>query len=218
VTFFHEFQVLAAHGYVVVYANPHGSTSYGYDYASALNGDWGDRMFDDEMAVMDDVAKFPDVDMSRAVVSGGSYGGYATLWMIAHTHRFRAALAERALSDLFTEALTADFAAPLAFQGPAGTPRAWGRPVQAYNTLWEQSPLAHVSAVHTPLMLLHGDIDTRAPIDQTLEEYEALKMLGRPVTLVQFPHEDHDLSRTGEPIHRIERLHIMLDWFDRYTR
>jgi dipeptidyl aminopeptidase/acylaminoacyl peptidase len=67
-------------------------------------------------------------------------------------------------------------------------------------------------------MLLHGDADTRTPIEETLQEYEALKMLGRPVTLVQFPREDHDLSRTGEPIHRIERLHIMLDWFDRYTR
>jgi len=217
-SFFHEFQVLATRGYIVVYANPRGSTSYDYDYASELEGDWGNAMFADEMAVLDDVARRPDVDMSRAVVSGGSYGGYATLWMISHTNRFRAALAERAVSDLFTESLTADFAAPLAFEGPAGTPRAWGPPLQAYNTLWQQSPLAHVLAVHTPLMLLHGDADTRTPIEETLQEYEALKMLGRPVTLVQFPREDHDLSRTGEPIHRIERLHIMLDWFDRYTR
>jgi dipeptidyl aminopeptidase/acylaminoacyl peptidase len=217
-SFFHEFQVLAARGYIVVYANPRGSSSYDYAYESELDGNWGNALFSDEMAVMDDVAGRPDVDMSRAVVSGGSYGGYATLWMISHTNRFRAALAERPVSDLFTEMLTADFAAPLAFDGPAGTPRAWGPPVQAYTALWQQSPLAHVTDVHTPLMLLHGDTDTRTPIDETLQEYEALKMLGRPVTLVQFPREDHDLSRTGEPIHRIERLHIMLDWFDRYTR
>ena len=95
-TFFHEFQVLAAHGYAVVYANPRGSTGAEYPFTSALDGDWGNALFEDETAVMDAVAKLPNIDMSRAVVSGGSYGGYATLWMISHTNRFRAALAERA--------------------------------------------------------------------------------------------------------------------------
>jgi dipeptidyl aminopeptidase/acylaminoacyl peptidase len=215
-SFFDEFQVLAAHGYTVVYANPRGSVGYGYDWSSALDGNWGDAMFADESAVMDDVVKRPDVDPARTFVSGGSYGGYATLWVISHTNRFRAAVAERAVSDLFTETLAADFAAPRGFEGPPGTAHAWGGALQANKTLWQQSPLAHVADVHTPLLLLHGDADTRTPIAQTLEEYEALKILGRPVQLVQFPRENHDLSRTGEPIHRIERLHIITDWFDRY--
>jgi len=217
-SFFHEFQVLAARGYIVVYANPRGSVGYGYDWSSALDGDWGNAMFADETAVLDEVVKRPDADGARTFVSGGSYGGYATLWMIAHTGRFRAALAERPVSNLFTETLSADFAAPLGFEGPAGTPHAWGPPLQAYATMWQQSPLAHVADVHTPLMLLHGDNDTRAPLAETLQEYEALKILGRTVTLVQFPRENHDLTRTGEPIHRVERLNIITDWFNRYLR
>ncbi len=215
-SFFDEFQVLAAHGYTVVYANPRGSVGYGYDWSSALDGDWGDAMFADETAVMDEVVKRPDVDAARTFVSGGSYGGYATLWVIAHTNRFRAAIAERVVSDLFTETLTADFAAPRGFEGPAGTPRAWGGALEAHEKLWQQSPLAHVAHVHTPLLLIHGDTDTRTPIAETLQEYEALKILGRPVELVEFPRETHDLSRTGEPIHRVERLHLTTDWFDRY--
>jgi dipeptidyl aminopeptidase/acylaminoacyl peptidase len=217
-SFFHEFQVLTARGYNVVYANPRGSVGYGYDWASALDGNWGDAMFADETAVMDDVVKRADVDPARTFVSGGSYGGYATLWMISHTNRFKAALAERVASDLFTETLTADFAAPRGFEGPAGTAHAWGGALQGYMTLWQQSPLAHVANVHTPLLLLHGDADTRTPIAETLQEYEALKILKRPVELVQFPRETHDLSRTGEPIHRVERLRIMADWFTRHLR
>ncbi|HTJ26656.1 MAG TPA: S9 family peptidase [Candidatus Limnocylindria bacterium] len=216
--FFQEFQVLASRGYNVVYANPRGSVGYGYDWEEALLGDWGDAMFTDEMAVIDDVVKRPDVDPTRTFVTGGSYGGYATLWVVSHTNRFRAAMAERAVSDLFTETLSADFAAPLGFEGAAGTPHAWGPPLQAHATLWEQSPLAHVADVHTPLLLLHSDGDTRTPIDETLQEYEALKMLGRTVELVEVPRENHDLNRTGEPIHRVERLHLMEKWLERYTR
>ncbi|MBV8368542.1 MAG: S9 family peptidase [Candidatus Eremiobacteraeota bacterium] len=217
-SFFHEFQVLAARGYVVVYANPRGSVGYGYDWSAALDGNWGDAMFADETAVMDEVVKRADADPARTFVSGGSYGGYATLWMISHTNRFKAALAERAVSDLFTETLSADFAAPRGFEGPPGTPRSWGGALQGYPTYWQQSPLAHVAAVHTPLLLLHGDNDTRTPIAETLQEYEALKILNRPVELVEFPRETHDLSRTGEPIHRVERLHIITDWFNRHLR
>ncbi len=216
-SFFHEFQVLAARGYNVVYANPRGSVGYGYDWEEALLGDWGDAMMTDEMAVMDEVVKRDDVDTAHTFVSGGSYGGYATLWVISHTNRFKAALAERPAVNLFTEALTADFAAPLAFQGPPGTSHAWGPPLRNYATLWQQSPLAHVADVRTPLMLLHSDKDTRTPLAETLQEYEALKMLGRPVVLVQVPRDTHDLSRTGEPIHRVERLNIISDWFSRYS-
>ncbi|MDB5042376.1 MAG: peptidase prolyl oligopeptidase active site domain protein [Candidatus Eremiobacteraeota bacterium] len=217
-SFFHEFQVLAARGYIVVYANPRGSVGYGYDWSTALDGDWGNAMFADETAVMDAVVKRADIDAARTFVSGGSYGGYATLWMISHTNRFRAALAERPVSNLFTETLSADFAAPLGFEGPAGTPHAWGPPLQAYMTMWQQSPLAQVTRVRTPLMLVHADGDTRTPIAETLQEYESLKNLGRTVTLVEFPRDTHDLSRTGEPIHRVERLNIMTEWFNRYQK
>jgi dipeptidyl aminopeptidase/acylaminoacyl peptidase len=215
-SFFHEFQTLAARGFIVVYANPRGSIGYGYEWSSALDGNWGDAMFADETAVLDEVVKRPDADPAHTFVSGGSYGGYATLWMISHTNRFKAALAERVVSNLFTETLTADFAAPRGFEGPAGTPHAWGGALQGWKTLWQQSPLAHVADVHTPLLMIHGDADTRTPIAETLQEYEALKILGREVTLVQFPRETHDLSRTGEPIHRVERLRLIAGWFTQH--
>lgn len=217
-SFFHEFQVFAARGYVVVYANPRGSVGYGYPWSTALDGDWGDAMFADETAVADEVMKRSDVDSSHAFLSGGSYGGYATLWLIGHTNRFKAAIAERPVSNIFTETLTADFAAPRGFEGPAGTPRAWGGALEAHHVLWQQSPLAHVADVHTPLLLLHADADTRAPLAETLQEYEALKMLRRPVTLVEVPRDDHDLNRTGEPIHRVERLHLLADWLGTFLR
>jgi dipeptidyl aminopeptidase/acylaminoacyl peptidase len=217
-SFFHEFQVMAARGYTVVYANPRGSVGYGYAWAEALDGNWGDAMFADESAVMDEVAKRDDVDTAHTFVSGGSYGGYATLWVIAHTNRFKAAIAERPVSNIFTETLTADFAAPRGFEGAAGTAGSWGGPLQGRAVIWQQSPLAHVANVHTPLLLLHADGDSRAPLAETLQEYEALKMLGRLVTLVQVPRDNHDLTRTGEPIHRVERLHLIADWLGTFLR
>jgi len=91
-------------------------------------------------------------------------------------------------------------------------------PWQAGNKFAEQSPVSYVASVKTPLLLLHATNDIRTPIDQTLQEYSALKILGRSVTYVEFPRENHDLSRTGEPIHRVERLHILSDWMDRYLK
>lgn len=217
-SFFHEFQLLAARGYIVVYANPRGSVGYGYPWSNALNGNWGDAMFADETAVADDVMKRDDVDPAHAFVSGGSYGGYATLWIISHTNRFKAAIAERPVTNIFTETLTADFAAPRGFEGPAGSPNAWGGALQGHAILWQQSALAHVADVHTPLLLLHADGDTRAPLAETLQEFEALKILRRPVTLVEVPRDDHDLNRTGEPIHRVERLHVIVDWLGTFLR
>jgi len=213
-TFFMEFQYLAALGYNVVFCDPAGSTGHGYAFEESLENDYGDAMFQDVQAVMDAAVARPDVDASRLGVMGGSYGGYATLWVISHTDRYKVAVAERAVSFLQSENLAADFAAK---NGLGGGYYTWGPPWDPASTTYAKfSPLTYVENVHTPLLILHSDNDTRAPIDQTLQEFTALKVLGRTVVYVAVPNEDHDLSRTGAPIHRVERLHIIADWLNKY--
>ncbi len=213
-TFFHEFQLYASEGYNVVFSNPAGSTGHGYAFEEILESNYGDAMFADVQAVMDAVVRRPDVDGSRLAVLGGSYGGYATLWVISHTDRYKVAVAERAVSNVRTENLTADFAAK---NGLGGGYYNWGPPWDPASADYARfSPLTYVANVHAPLLILHADNDTRAPIDQTLQEYTALKILGRTVEYVAVPNENHDLSRTGSPIHRVERLNLILDWLKKY--
>ena len=213
-TFFAEFQLYTSMGYNVVFSDPAGSTGHGYAFEEALESNYGDAMFEDVQAVMDAAARRPDVDAARLGVLGGSYGGYATLWVIAHTDRYKVAVAERAVSDLQSENLAADFAGK---NGLGGGYYTWGPPWDPASTDYAKfSPLTYVASVHTPVLILHADNDTRAPIDQTLQEFTSLKILGRTVEYVDVPDENHDLSRTGSPIHRVERLHVILDWLRRY--
>jgi dipeptidyl aminopeptidase/acylaminoacyl peptidase len=213
-TFFHEFQVYASAGYNVVFCDPAGSTGHGFAFTEALEHDYGNAMFADVQAVMDAAVQRPEVDASRLGVLGGSYGGYATLWVISHTDRYKVAVAERVVSDLQTENLAADFAAK---NGLGGGGYTWGAPWDPSSGDYAKfSPLTYVANVHTPVMILHSDDDTRTPVEQALVEYTSLKILGRTVEYVAVPNETHDLSRTGSPIHRVERLHLILDWLGRY--
>jgi dipeptidyl aminopeptidase/acylaminoacyl peptidase len=213
-TFFAEFQLYTSLGYNVVFSDPAGSTGHGYAFEEALESNYGDAMFADVQAVMDAAVQRPEVDTTRLGVLGGSYGGYATLWVIAHTDRYKVAVAERAVSNLQSENLAADFAGK---NGLGGGYYTWGPPWDPASTDYAKfSPLTFVANVRTPVMILHSDEDTRAPIDQTLQEFTSLKILGRTVEYVAVPNENHDLSRTGSPIHRVERLHLILDWLRRY--
>ncbi|MBV8117219.1 MAG: S9 family peptidase [Candidatus Eremiobacteraeota bacterium] len=213
-TYFMEFQYLASMGYNVVFCDPAGSTGHGYAFEEALESNYGDAMFNDVQAAMDAAVMRPDVDASRLGVMGGSYGGYATLWVISHTDRYKAAVAERAVSFLQSENLAADFAGK---NGLGGGYYTWGPPWDPASTLYAKfSPLTYVANVHTPVLILHADYDTRAPIDQTLQEFTALKVLRRTAEYVAVPDENHDLSRTGAPIHRVERLHLIGEWMNKY--
>ncbi len=213
-SFFAEFQYWAGLGYNVVFPDPRGSVGFGYPFEEALMHHWGDAMFEDVSDVMDAVSRRSDVDTNRLGVLGGSYGGYATLWVIAHTNRYKAAIAERVVSNIESEQLAADLASTNALGGTYD----WGAPWEPRNTMALQSPLTYVNNVHTPLLILHSTEDTRTPVDQTLQEFSALKILGRPVEYVEVPGENHDLSRTGSPIHRVERLHILSDFMGRYLQ
>lgn len=211
-TFFLEMQYLAGLGYNVVFPDPRGSVGFGYAFTHALEHNWGDPMFEDVMSVMDQVAKRPDVDANRFGVLGGSYGGYATLWIIGHTNRFKAAVSERTVSNMASEGLGFDFASE-------NSQTLWMGNVWDHAQLyWYMSPLKYVKNMTTPVMIVHSDNDIRTPVAESLQIYSALKILGRPATLVQFPRENHDLNRTGEPLHRAERLHIIGDWFKHYIK
>lgn len=213
-TFFHEFQFYTSMGYNVVFSDPVGSTGHGYPFEESLESNYGDAMFQDVQAVMDAAVQRPDVDASRLGVLGGSYGGYATFWVVGHTNRYKVAVAERGVSNMQSENLAADFAGK---NGLGGGYYTWGPPWDPASTDYSKfSPLTYVANVRTPMLILHSDEDTRAPVDQSLQEFTSLKILGQTVEYVAVPDENHDLSRTGSPIHRVERLHLILDWLNRY--
>lgn len=213
-TFFHEFQFLAALGYNVVYSNPRGSVGFGHDFEAALTKSYGDAMFDDVESVMNEVVKRPDVDATRLGVLGGSYGGYATLWVISHTDRYKAAVADRSVSDLQSESFSSDFAG----KNGLGGFYQWGEPWDPKSLYASMSPLTYVNDVHTPVMILHSSEDTRATLDSSVQEFALLKILGRKTVFIDVPGENHDLSRTGGPIHRVERLTITTNWLNSYLQ
>ncbi len=209
-TMWHEYQVLAARGYVVFYCNPRGSDGYGQDFRLAIHANWGLADYRDYLAGIDSVLAWGYVDANRLALTGGSYGGYMTAWIIGHDDRFKAAVAQRGVYELG------------AFTGATDIPRFTERIFETFywddpQKLWEHSPLACVKDIHTPLLILHSEQDYRAPIIGAEQLYAALRRLGRTVGFVRYPREGHELSRSGEPKHRIDRLNRIVDWFDKHT-
>jgi dipeptidyl aminopeptidase/acylaminoacyl peptidase len=208
--FFHEFQLTAAQGYVVVYTNPRGSWGYGEAFARAIKGDWGNRDFRDLMHVADYLASLPFVDAERLGVAGGSYGGYMTNWIVGHTDRFKAAITDRSVVNLVSMGGTSDF--------PMIPNRYWqGNFWDEPQKLWEQSPLAYAARIRTPLLIVHSEGDLRCPISEADQLFAALKRLRREVLYVRYPQESsHGLSRSGPPDLRADRLKRYLEWWAKY--
>ncbi len=211
-TFFDEFQVYAGAGYAVVYVNPRGSQGYGEAFARAVIGDWGGGDFADVMAGLDAaLARCDFIDPERLGVLGGSYGGYLTSWTVGHTDRFKAACSERALNAFGSMFGTSDIGHffPEAYSGGR---LPWDDPA------WyaEHSPLTYAKHITTPLLILHSEEDLRCPVEQAEQLFVALRKQRKEAVLVRFPDENHDLSRTGRPRHRLERFRILLDWFGRH--
>jgi dipeptidyl aminopeptidase/acylaminoacyl peptidase len=207
--FFHEYQVLAARGYLVLYTNPRGSQGYGEAFADAIRSDWGHLDYKDLMRAVDQAVKLPFVDPARLGVCGGSYGGYMTNWIVGHTDRFKAAVTERCVSNLYSFYGTSDVGyedfrefAYHAYDNP-----------EHYAKL---SPVTYVKNVKTPLLILHSEGDLRCPIEQAEQMYTMLKSLKREVEFLRFPEENHDLSRAGRPDRRLARLEVILKWWERH--
>ena len=220
--FFDEFQLQAAAGYCVVFANPRGSSGYSEAFGRAIRGPraathpgggWGSVDFADVMAVVDEAtSRFACVDADRVGVIGGSYGGYLTSWAVGHTDRFVAAVSERAVNNLLTMTFTSDIGVHFN-EGYVGVGH-----LEDPDEYRRQSPVSYVTDMRTPLLILHSEDDFRCPISQAEELFVDLHLLGRDVEFVRFPGEGHELSRSGSPSHRVERARIIVDWFDRKLR
>lgn len=209
-TMWHEFQSLAAAGYAVIWTNPRGSVGYGRSHAAAIADDWGDVTHADLMAALEAVADDGAIDADHCFITGGSFGGYQTAWTTGRTDRFEAAVAQRGVYDLGAFYGTTDVYHLIESEFDA-TP--WGDP----EGLYDRSPTALVEAVDTPTLLIHSDEDYRTPIATAEMYFRALRKLGVDTRLVRYPREGHELSRSGEPGHRVDRIERIIRWFDGYA-
>jgi dipeptidyl aminopeptidase/acylaminoacyl peptidase len=208
--FDHEFQWMAAKGYVVLYVNPRGSTSYGQDFGNIIQYHYPGDDYRDLMIGVDELVKRGYVDPKKLGVTGGSGGGVLTNWTVTHTDRFAAAVSQRDISNWASWWYTADFTLfqPRWFKAP---------PFEDPADYTNRSAITFVKNIHTPIMFVLGESDYRTPQDSGGEQlFRALKYLKRPTAMVVFPRETHELSRSGEPWHRIERLDHIVGWFDKY--
>ena len=203
------FQVYAAHGYAVLYLNPRGSSGYGQKFSDGTLNEWGGGDFKDLMAGVDEALKrYQWIDPDRLGVTGGSYGGFMTNWIITQTPRFKAAVSAASVSNLisfystslYQDLIHAEFG---------------GFPWDNYELLWQWSPLRYAKQAQTPTMFIHGESDNDVHITQAEEMYMALKRRGVETVLVRYPREGHGLR---EPRHRVDALERTLSWFDRFLK
>ena len=208
--FDHEFQWMAAKGYIVLYLNPRGSTSYGQEFGNIIQYHYPGDDYRDLMAGVDELLKRSYVDPKKLGVTGGSGGGVLTDWTITHTERFAAAVSQRDISNWASWWYTADFTLfqPNWFKAP---------PFEDSQDYSNRSAITFVKNIHTPVLFVLGESDYRTPQDSGGEQlFRALKYMRRPTAMVVFPRETHELSRSGEPWHRIERLEHIVNWFDKW--
>ena len=207
----HEIQFFAARGYGVVFANPRGSTGYGSKFQRGSFRDWAEGPAGDVLAAAEAISKENWVDADRQVVIGGSYGAYLTAWILGSDQRFKAGVVARGVYDLTTFFGEGD-AWPLVPWHFGGYP--WDPEVR--KLLEAQSPIARVADIRTPLLIKQNDADNQTGTAQGELLYRALKILGRPVEFVRYPRANHDLSRTGDPSQRIDRLVRFDEFFQRF--
>lgn len=210
--FFFEFQMLAGQGCAVVYGNPRGSLGYGLAFCEVIRPQWGEKDYQDVMALLDTaLEQDAALDPERLGVSGGSYGGYLTNWIIGHSDRFKAAITMRSVVDWRSMCGSGD-------DGWQWAARAGNVPYWQDDSWYrQQSPITYVEQMRTPLLIEHQEGDLRCPIGQAEALYTALKFLDQaPVVLVRYPDEFHGMSRDGQPWHRVHRLELIADWWRKY--
>lgn len=210
--FMHEFYYLAAAGYVVAWSNPRGSQGYGESMTGAIYGRWGTVDYDDMMAWADYVEKLPYIDPERMGVTGGSYGGYMTTLIIGRTHRFKAAVAQRVVSNFLSFYGSSDL--NFGLEHLAGSPAPW----EDMATNWEQSPISYIGNAVTPTLVIHSENDHRCDQEQGEQVFISLRRRGVDTELLLLPGESHGVSRGGRTDRRVARLEHMLGWFERYLK
>lgn len=202
-----EYQSLAGAGYTVFFSNPRGSDGYGFEHKKAIHRNWGDLPMNDVLTGADSVIARGLADPNKQVITGGSYAGYLTAWIIGHTNRFKAAVAQRGVYDM------------VSWWGMATTWRLYESefasvPWEDPQLAWQASPIAYAGNINTPLLLLHGEQDYRVGLGGVQTLYRMLKAQGKEVELVLYPREGHEVTRSGEPHHRVDHMSRILDWFD----
>lgn len=204
-----DYQLYAAAGYLVLYANPRGSTSYGEEFANLIQGDYPGHDYDDLMSAVDAAIATGSVDPDQLFVTGGSGGGILTAWIVGRTHRFRAAAAQKPVINYVSYVLTTDEATTV--------PKHWfGKmPWEDPEAYWKHSPLSLVGNVTTPTLLVVGREDYRTPVSESEQLYEALQLRGVPTALVEVPGASHT-SLTARPSQSAAKVSAILAWFDRY--
>lgn len=212
--FYHEMQYWANLGYFVFFCNPRGGDGRGNEFAD-LKGKYGTIDYDDLMAFTDKVLeKYPQIDQNRLCVTGGSYGGFMTNWIVGHTHRFAAAATQRSIANWvgfgFTSDIGEGFARDQMGIGTKGT--VWN----SMEKMWEHSPLKYLDNCSTPTLVIHSDEDYRCPLFEGYQIYSALQQRGVETRMVIFHGENHELSRSGKPRHRIRRLSEITNWFEKH--
>ena len=211
--FMHEFYYLAAQGYVVYFCNPRGGQGYGEEHAKAIyHGKWGTVDYEDLMVWADFMEEQTYIDPEKMGVTGGSYGGYMTVWIIGHTDRFRAAVSQRCVSNLVSMWGSSDF--NWSFQSIFDDKA----PYENLDVLWQCSPIKHIGSATTPTLIVHSLQDLRCAMEQSEQVYVALKNLGVETELLLFPDSPHGVSRTGRTDRRVVRLNGIVDWFERYLK
>jgi dipeptidyl aminopeptidase/acylaminoacyl peptidase len=210
VDWYHEFQVYAGRGWAVFFSNPRGSTGYGHKFQRAVAHEWGGKAYTDIMTGVDLALKQnPWIDRARLGVTGGSYGGFMTNWIVTQTNLFKAAVTLRSISNFVSDDGTRD--------GAYGHSRDFGGDIfHNFDEYWKYSPLHYVQNVKTPTLVLHSDNDYRVPIEQGEQWFRALQHYHVTSEIVFFPRENHNLTRTGEPKHLVESLNWQCYWFDRF--
>jgi len=212
---FHEFQVLAGEGYGVIYTNPRGSAGYEEEYAQGVMRHYGEVDYEDFMDFTGEALRLFDwIDGERLGLTGGSYGGYTTNWIITQTDRFKAAVTFRSICNWVSKFGVSD----IGYMQPeaiSGCKTYWGDEIEEQL---KHSPIRYVHRVKTPCLIIHSENDLRCPMEQAEQWFTALKLNGVPTELIRFPDETHELSRSGKPQHREERLQHQVRWFNKYLK
>ena len=207
----HEWQACAAAGYIVFFCNPRGSEGYGEQWRDAIRASWGEADAPDILAGVEQLVANGNVDPARIGVTGGSYGGYMTAWLLGHSERFACGVAARGVYNLISHHSTSDAHELIEHEFN-------GYPWELAEELWDHSPLAHAHKINAPLLLLHSELDYRVPISEAEQLFAFLRRQKKVVELVRYPREGHELTRAGEPKHRADHMRRTLAWFDRYCQ